>query len=124
MDTEAIEVTYDLPIWTLMSWALLTIAFVTLFILWRRSRHFEEAMPLTLAEVNDLLPFVDLHRAASEALLTATLRGGPTALDRLEEAEGFGQRALRAATNPAMEALEQGLLEAVAGVREVVSRNP
>lgn len=120
MDNEAVSLTYDLPIWTLFSWLLLAIAISAVVLVWRKAGRFEEAIPLTLNEVSDLLPYVDLHRAASEALLTATLRGGPTAFDRLDEAEKFGQRALRAATNPSMVALESGLLDTVSKVRVVL----
>lgn len=123
MNNEAIEITYDLPVWNLVSWLVLAIAIAGLVIVWQRAKRFEEALPLTVAEVHDLLPYVDLHRAASEALLTATLRGGPTALDRLDEAERFGQRAVRAATNPAMVALETGLLDTVSHVREIIRQS-
>ncbi len=119
-NTEAINLIYDLPVWTLLSWLLLAIAIAGIVIVLRKTRRMERAVPLTLNEVNDLLPYVDLHRAASEALLTATLRGGPTALDRLEEAEKYGQRALRAASNPCMVALESGLLDTVGKVRDVI----
>lgn len=119
---EAISIIYDLSIWTILSWLLLALAISFIVVVFRKTKRMEQAVPLTLNEVIDLLPYVDLHRAASEALLTATLRGGPTAFDRLDEAEKYGQRALLAATNPCMVELENGLLETVKRVRGVMRR--
>lgn len=69
-------------------------------------------------EPGRILQFVDLHRAASEALLAATVRVDNTSL--LDESEAFGRRAVRAATNERQRVLANGLLGTVEQMRSTV----
>lgn len=111
------EFTYDFPLWTLVSWILISAGY---WIIWQRSKRLDKlegtVYGAKAAVDHPSWNYQNYHRASSEAMLQAVTHPS-NRVAKLVEAEEYARKAIAAATVQDQRDFTSKLLEAIVNER-------